>query len=465
MKSQMTLPSRRVHEPFILAAIGIALTAGFGYAALLAAAMALRVPLQPWWSWTVMAHGHAQLFGWMGLFILGVGLFFLPRLRNVKLQRPELAGPALLSFALGILLYSLALPALAFAMQGDEISPVSLLLRLVLFGSGLSEIAAMLLVAQMLVATMRSAQPLLPGAPAYPVMPFILLAISSFAAALVANLLLAAGIALGGTSFDAVSLDTAVIQLMLYGLAIPMAFVFAVRNLPLYLRLAAPPRQRLWHLAAAYTLALVLRLAAIAAGALELSTIANWLGGTGAIIASACILLFVWQLDLLHRRPPWTVDRAPNTRPDLDYLRKPTRKNYPDYGEFGRFELLIYSAFAWLVLTALMNLVRGGSLLLGIPSPIPLDAERHTLTVGFITLLIFGMAVRMLPGFSGKKRIASTRLVLATFILGNLAALFRVVPLMLPSSDLTMALFGISGAIGWIAVAALGVNLCKTWQL
>ena len=92
------------------------------------------------------------------------------------------------------------------------------------------------------------------------------------------------------------------------------------------------------------------------------------------------------------------------------------------------------------------------------------DIERHAITVGFITLLIFGMAVRMLPGFSGKPRVASTRLVLATFWLGNLAALCRGLPLFavnLPGADLAL---GVSGAIGWVAVACLAVNLGRTFR-
>jgi hypothetical protein len=38
---QDSIPTRRIHEPFVVAALGFALTAGFGYAALLVAALAL----------------------------------------------------------------------------------------------------------------------------------------------------------------------------------------------------------------------------------------------------------------------------------------------------------------------------------------------------------------------------------------------------------------------------------------
>ena len=127
-------------------------------------------------------------------------------------------------------------------------------------------------------------------------------------------------------------------------------------------------------------------------------------------------------LDLLRRRQPWIVDRAPNTRPDLEILRKPTRANYPDAGEYGRFELLVYAAFAWLGLTVALNLARLLGELTGAFSVSP-DMARHALAVGCVTLLICGMAARMVPGFSHKKGLAYPRLVVAIFVVGNLAAL------------------------------------------
>ncbi len=77
----MTDRHRRIHEPFLLAALFVALTFGFGYAAVLVEARGHQIPLGAWWIPLVQAHGHAQLFGWMGLFVLGMGLFFCPASR------------------------------------------------------------------------------------------------------------------------------------------------------------------------------------------------------------------------------------------------------------------------------------------------------------------------------------------------------------------------------------------------
>ena len=78
-----------------------------------------------------------------------------------------------------------------------------------------------------------------------------------------------------------------------------------------------------------------------------------------------------------------------------------------------------------------------------------------------MTLLILGMAIRMVPGFAGRK-LYSARLVWATVWLGNAAAILRVLPLFLPSSRLTMALLGLSGLLGLAAVVCLGWNLWRT---
>src|SRR5579864_2990089 len=32
----------------------------------------------------IQAHGHAQIFGWIGTFILGIGYYSIPKLRRIK---------------------------------------------------------------------------------------------------------------------------------------------------------------------------------------------------------------------------------------------------------------------------------------------------------------------------------------------------------------------------------------------
>lgn len=467
--------TRRIHEPFLYAALTIALTAGFGFGALMVGALALGIIPGSWWGAVVQAHGHAQLFGWVGLFVLGMGLYFLPRLCGVRLQRTARLPYAFALLASGLGLRVIAQPVLGFNPPDGAVFPF----WQILWGiSALLELAGMLVIDSILRATLRTAKPLTVEAPAYAVEPFAQMTFLSLNLAFVANALGVWTANAQGKSTLAAPYDNLVVTLLLHGVVVPMAIVFSVRNLPLFLRLAMPPRRAVRMLALFYGLALflvllpsVIGVAGDLFGQLNNSPLANNTSGllfdivrvSGALALNACILVFIWQIDLIRRRAPWIVNRAPNTRPDLDYLRKPTRAAYPDAGEYGRFELLIYSAYVWLLVAVALNIAAlAGEFVPGLNvSP---DAARHALTVGFMTLLIFGMAARMAPGFSQKKGLLYPRLVQATFVLGNIAAFLRVVPTFFTSSEIALSLWGLSGLFGWAAVAVLAVNLVSTFR-
>jgi uncharacterized protein involved in response to NO len=491
--SRVTLPkqSHQVHEPYVFAALAFALTAGFGLAAILVAALALhgRIPLGVWWVALVQAHGHAQLFGWAGLFVLGVGLFFLPRLRGTTLTRVELAPWALACFAVGITLHALSQSLFGiFAAQMSSESLWRLLGRSGLALSGVIELVGAVLIVVMLVSSFRRARPLGPDAPITPVLPYLATAFINLIAAVLLNAALASATALRGSYLYPSAWNNTLTHLFIMGFIIPVALSLSIRNLPLFMRLTFPPRRELAPIWVSYVIGLILRLV----GQLEHPfgfdpNLSARLGGLGTILEGSALLVFIWLLDvLLRRKRPWTESRilrkSPrgrnssalelddarddlrSTPPEIATARKPTRKNYPDYGEFGRFELLIISAYAWLTFASVIALLNGAIVLLGSPTLFNPDIERHAITVGFITLLIFGMAVRMLPGFGGKTRVASTHLVLVTFWLGNLATLFRVAPLLVPDIPGATAVLASSGVIAWPGVACLAANLWRTWQ-
>jgi cbb3-type cytochrome oxidase subunit 1 len=116
-------------------------------------------------------------------------------------------------------------------------------------------------------------------------------------------------------------------------------------------------------------------------------------------------------------------------------------------------------------------MLAGASVLFGFSLPYSSDVARHAFLMGFVTHLILGMSVRMIPGFVRRKKIASAKLVDATFWLGNTAAAFRVLPLILPSAlfeampgaaRTAQATFAFSGILGMFAIACLTINLRKT---
>lgn len=456
---------RRIHESYIFAALAFALTAGFGLAAVIVAALAMQVPLGTWWLALVQAHGHAQLFGWAGLFVIGVGLFFLPRLRGTILARAQLAPWALSSFCIGITLRVVSQPLLALLeSQMPQGSPWAAVGRFGLAFSGIFELIGALLVVTTLVSSFRRARTPSPDAPILPVRPYLATAFVSFIAAILLNAALSLSTARRGNYLFPSGLNDVLIELLIAGFILPLALALSIRNLPLFMRLAFPPQRELLPILISYVIGLALRLTFILEQEFYLAPdVLSRLDGTGRILQGGALLVFIWQFDLLLRRKrPWTESKLP-TPPEVAAARKPTRKNYPDYGEFGRFELLIISAYLWLAFASAVLLVDGAAMLVSSSPLFNPDIERHAITVGFITLLIFGMAVRMLPGFSGKTRVASTRLVLATFWLGNLAALTRVLPLFMPNLGGANVALASSGMLGWFAVACLAVNLWKTF--
>jgi len=246
---------------------------------------------------------------------------------------------------------------------------------------------------------------------------------------------------------------------------LPVAFAFSIRTLPLYLHLAVPD----WPVrgtAYAYLVALTLQVLPTAPPLAELSPrIMSDLTSLGTLLKGGVILWFVWQLDVLtHRREPRPLQRQLHPEP----ARRPAP---PPHGAFGRFERLVYAAYVWLVLAAFGEVVAGGVALLGQPGLGVGNTVHHMYLLGFSTMLIFGMAVRMLPGFFQQRRVARPALVNATFWFGNAATVCRVLLFVLPpvilqrmpaSIEMARSAFAVSGLLGLAAVWCLAVNVWQT---
>ena len=138
------------------------------------------------------------------------------------------------------------------------------------------------------------------------------------------------------------------------------------------------------------------------------------------------MLLFIgYFLHLMRHRaqmPPQVAAHAPH--PEL-LVERARQRRQEERRRYGPYVALIGSAYLWGSLGALLLVIDGSALLLFGTMPVAVDAIRHSFAIGFITLLICGIAVRLVPGFSSKM-IRSPQLVTATLVLGNLAALLRV---------------------------------------
>lgn len=449
---------------FLWVALAAAIFGGFAIGGHLSFAIGFGFPLGAPFPALVQAHGHAQLIGWAGLFVMGVSLHFIPRLASVPLPHQGWVGAIPWLMGIGLLLRTFGQSALPYLGSSPAFTPLLWLVA----GSGALEGAGVLVYLLLLVQTLRGAGDLAEQPAFAAVRPYFGMMVAGWLLYSGANLLLLLDMAHRGQTVVNQAWDEVAIQGFIDLTLLPVAMAHSVRLFPMFLALSAA----FWPVrATAYAYLAGVGLQLLPAVLHLLGMEAGWirsLEGAAAILKGGVILWFTWQLDVLTRRRP--VERPARflfSGPD----RAPTRPGLPDYGEFGRFELLIYSAFAWLVLAAGCEVIQGGAVVAGSPPAFGAGAVRHMYLLGFVTLLIVGVAVRMLPGFMRKKAVAHPTLVEATFWLGNAAAAFRVLPLLLPSAllasvpavgTLARRAFALSGMIGLAAVACLAVNLWLT---
>lgn len=463
---EITSPSMseemRKQEPFLLVtpilktALLMGAGGGFLLATVLTLSRAFSVPLGAWWEALAQAHGHLQLYGWAGLFVLGVALHFLPRLRGAPL-----VGARLIPWLLGILIASLVLRAVSQPLLATNLGSVW---RVGLVSSGILEMGAFVIVLSLLILTaLRGPRPT--TRPAYwSVFPFIAGAFCSFALASIVNLVNMAQAAQGsGLALDAG--DTLNVTLGLFGFLVPMALAMSARSLPLYAGLDGFPRRVLWPLAGVYFVGLLLLCIGVDGGPGP----SSWTGiitDLGMVLLGGVVLLFVGIfLSLIRRRgqlPERVAKLAPSPETLAQTYQQQVKKEQTHYGPFVG---LVASAYLWAMLGALLLLVDGGSLLATGSELVAFDAVRHSFAIGFIALLICGIAPRMLPSFSGGK-IVSPKLVSATLWLGNAAAVLRVGSLLFApffagtqGFAIDTFLFSLSGPLGLALAICLAINL------
>jgi len=446
---------------YIWVALATAVFAGFAIGAHLAFIIGFDFSLGRGFAGLVQTHGHVQLVGWAGLFMIGISLHIIPRLASVPIANPRWIPRILWLMAGGLLLRSLAHPTLAY--RGE-----SAFGYWAVVGSGLLEWGGVGIYVTLLLRTLRGVRDAKRQPALLSVRPFFATMLAGWMLYASINLLLLFDMAWRGDVVMDPAWNQFDIEIFIGLVLLPVAFAFSSRMLPLYLTLRAPD----WPVrgtAYAYLVSLAVQVIPSIPLVSGLDPeVARIVSSLGSLLKGGVILWFVWQLDILTRCwDAWTVKREVAPLPD----KRPARWGLPDYGEFGRFERLVYAAYTWLVLAALFEMLVGGASLLGNPLPIATDAIRHMVLLGFITHLIFGVSVRVIPGLLKKRCVASVRLVDATFWLGSTAAACRVLPLLAPSSLIdavpgsaliAQAAFGFSGMIGLVAVTCLAINLWKT---
>jgi hypothetical protein len=451
------------HEPFgrVVPLLKAALLLGVGgslLAIVLTLLDVLSFPLNTWWIALVQAHDHLQLYGWASLFVVGIALHSLPRLRGTPLVAAWLLPWIVVAQVAALLMRVLSQPLLV--VTGNTFWRILLVLSGVLecvaLGSAVLLFALMIL-RRPLLATRRvfkGSLPFLGGA-------FAALALAALVN--LGNVVQAAG----GTGLVQGQGAALNVTLGLLGFLVPVALAMSARSLPKYSGLEGFPQQALWSLSTVYFVGLALTFIGMSWASLRV------MSGFGMILLGAVILTFsailLRLMNSRRRQSPYRerLSSSVQNRTQTSQMKIASERN-----AYGPFVLLIASSYVWATFGALLLVINGVAMLLGAAPFFSLDAMRHSFAPGFVALFLAGISARMIPGFSGHK-IAGPAWVTAQFWLGNTAVLLRIGPvLLLPvlvawgNVGLTLytVLYGLSGLVGLAFAICLALNLWPALQ-
>lgn len=399
-----------------------------------------------WYAAARQSHGHAQLLGWGGAMIFGVGLHFLPRLRGTKLAHSQRVPGAFYVFATGLIVRVVAQPWAALAAPAPAQTG-----QILLLAGSLAETAGILAILTILATTLRQG-PDLAKKPAFrQIIPplavaglGLLLALAVWlAGALVPLFSGSLGANLGGSASGASGTGGAFllahdwqqlgVTAALFGFIPALSLAMTARIFPLFFRIQA-----------AHTGALNWSAGLLAVGLV--SEAAAWVlpqmpAGLPEVLLAAGLLVGVGAVKVFARRLDFHGDEG----------------QYRIYREPGAVGAL--TAYVWAALGALALGVYGlNKLGLRLATAIPpRDWAIHAVGAGFMTLLIIAVGAVMIPGFGGGRPQDRNWLWVAV-IAANLAVLSRTLFIGSSSAAGQQAL-ALSGGLGALATVALAVNL------
>ncbi|MBP9089658.1 NnrS family protein [bacterium] len=320
----------------------------------------------------LQAHGHAQLFGWIGSFILGIGFYSIPNLRRIS---PWSFWEGWLAWALwtaGVLLRWIAD---VYLWQWMILLPLSAALEL---------LAATVFIMRSIEGHRMQREK--KGS----IEPWGVLVIGGTIGLLVT---------LGFNAFESFTLaaigaspafpelfNSRFLILAIWSFPVPVAWGFTAHWMPAFLGLK-PLKSNLILLGFA------------------LNTVGIATALAAQLLVGSLILLLGTLLTIMGLR-----------------IIEPSEKPAKTQGVHRSFPAFMRIAYAWLLIASLIAVwaaLEPTSLGIG-------GAGRHALTVGFLMTMVFTVAPRILPAFLGRKKLFSENLMFFALLLTNLGCLLRV---------------------------------------
>jgi uncharacterized protein involved in response to NO len=359
----------------------------------------------------IQAHGHAQIFGWIGTFILGIGFYSIPKLRRLN------------SFAL-----SAVVAAWALWTTGVSIHWLCAVYEwkwrvLLPFSAGL-ELAAFAIFFR----TVSGHRPQDSGKQRLESWVFTVIAGAlGLMLALILNFAVSVFLALRATSPEIpAGFDQKFLILETWGFLVPFVWGFSAKWLPVFLGLRPTHgKLLLW--------AVGVNAVGVGTAFTGWTRVAVLLFVCAAAVAVAALHLFV------------PAEHPPKVK-----------------GVHSSFPVFVRLAYVWAFVAALLAVWAASS----INASGIWGASRHALTVGFLATMVFAIGQRVLPAFSGMKLLYSTKLMFIALALLTLGCLLRVSSEVLAYQELARSAWAwlpLSAVIEMSAVTIFAVNLLATF--
>ncbi len=321
----------------------------------------------------IQAHGHAQIFGWIGTFILGIGFYSIPKMTAGKAQPAGRGWAAWLLWTSGVLL---RWTAGVYLWHWRVALPVSAVLELSAFLIFLWSVSG------------HRRAPRVDSGRGMPLwIVSVLVGTSGFGIGLLINLIAATYAGVKGTApVLPAGFESRFLTLLLFAFIVPTIWGFSARWLPTFLGLQ-PVNEPLLRLALGLSLA-----------------------GVG-----------LDQAGFFHTAP-WLLAAAAGVSIGAFHLLRPAERPAKTTGVHPSFSGFVRIAYVWFLLATALGICAayldrangwtGGS--------------RHALTVGFIATMVFAVGQRILPAFAGMRVLYSPRLMLICLLLLTTGCALRV---------------------------------------
>ncbi len=362
----------------------------------------------------IQAHGHAQVFGWIGSFILGIGFYSIPKMRRAQAFAMWEAWACWAMWTSGVVLRWLVG---LYEWHWRVAMPLSAGLELLAF--------------LIFFRTVSSHRPAAGADGVQPKLDRWILVVIAGTVGLFATLIANSGesvyLALHGSSpAFAVNFDQRFLVLMAWGFMVPFVWGFSARWLPTFLGL-----REMWERGLMLVVAM---------------------NTTGVVLALWGIFRVAVFLLLAAALVSWVALR----------LAMPAIKPAKIQGVHRSFPYFVRLAYGWLVVAAALGVWAAFAQ----HSEGIWGASRHALTVGFIATMVFAIGQRVLPAFSGMRLLYSPRLMGLNLGLLAIGCLLRVSSEVLAYQGilaLAWKTLPVSAVLELTAVTFFAVNMISTF--